>query len=123
MELIVEDCVSDGNPVMESHPRQCKTQDGKNFVERISKIPEWFKTIAKWWSLQQISDSDFAANLEYLIKYDIIVVPQNITSEDSQQGLLSGYQEDAGLWSKGLLSDDEFFKNIKWMINNEFIKI
>jgi len=40
MELIVEDCVSDGNPVMESHPRQCKTQDGKNFVERISKIPE-----------------------------------------------------------------------------------
>ena len=119
-----EDCVSDGNPVMESYPRQCRTQDDKHFVEKISKIPEWFKTIAKWWSLQQIFDVDFAANLEYLIKHDIIVVPQNITSEeDSEQELPSEYRENVGLWSQGLLSDDEFFKSIQWMINNEFIKI
>ena len=31
-----EDCVSAGNPVMESHPRQCKTIDGKHFVEEIN---------------------------------------------------------------------------------------
>ena len=30
-----EDCVSAGNPVMESHPRQCRTTDGKHFVEKI----------------------------------------------------------------------------------------
>ena len=30
-----EDCVDAGNPVMESHPRQCRTQDGQNFVEII----------------------------------------------------------------------------------------
>lgn len=28
-----EECVSAGNPVMESHPRQCRTVDGKHFVE------------------------------------------------------------------------------------------
>ena len=31
-----EDCVSAGNPVMESHPRQCRTADGKHFVEKIT---------------------------------------------------------------------------------------
>jgi len=30
-----EECVSAGNPVMESHPRQCRTVDGGHFVEKI----------------------------------------------------------------------------------------
>ena len=30
-----EECVAAGNPVMESYPRQCRTDDGKNFVEVI----------------------------------------------------------------------------------------
>jgi len=31
-----EECASAGNPVMESHPRQCRTVDGKHFVEKIN---------------------------------------------------------------------------------------
>lgn len=31
-----EDCVSAGNPVMESYPRQCRTNNGQNFVEEIN---------------------------------------------------------------------------------------
>ena len=30
-----EECIAAGNPAMESHPRQCKTVDGKHFVEEI----------------------------------------------------------------------------------------
>ncbi|MCF7844572.1 MAG: GerMN domain-containing protein [Kiritimatiellales bacterium] len=30
-----DDCVAAGNPVMESYPRQCKTEDGKLFVQDI----------------------------------------------------------------------------------------
>jgi hypothetical protein len=30
-----EECVAQGNPVMESYPRQCRTPDGKTFVEDI----------------------------------------------------------------------------------------
>ncbi len=29
------ECVAAGNPVMESYPRQCRTADGKHFVEEI----------------------------------------------------------------------------------------
>ncbi len=31
-----EQCVAAGNPVMESYPRQCRTSDGKHFVEEIN---------------------------------------------------------------------------------------
>ncbi len=30
-----EECIAAGNPVMESYPRQCRTADGKHFVEII----------------------------------------------------------------------------------------
>ena len=30
-----EECIAAGNPAMESHPRQCRTSDGKHFVESI----------------------------------------------------------------------------------------
>ncbi len=33
-----EDCVDAGNPVMESYPRQCRTQDGTHFIEIIDDI-------------------------------------------------------------------------------------
>jgi len=31
-----EECAAAGNPVMESYPRQCRTPDGKHFVEEIN---------------------------------------------------------------------------------------
>lgn len=34
-----EDCAAAGNPVMESHPRQCRTPDGRNFVEDLPSVP------------------------------------------------------------------------------------
>ena len=30
-----EQCITAGNPALESHPRQCITVDGKHFVEQI----------------------------------------------------------------------------------------
>jgi len=119
-----ENCVSAGNPITESYPRQCRTQDGKNFVEQTSKIPDWVRKNVKWWSLTQISDDEFALGLEYLIKHRIITMPNGILSEeDFEQNLPSWLRKNAELWSQKLLSDDEFVKNIQWMINNGFIKI
>ena len=119
-----EECIAAGNPAMESYPRQCRTEDDKHFVEVISKIPEWVRNTAKWWSLTQISDDEYSTGLQYLINHDIIRVPIGITSEgDSEQKLPSWLRKDAGWWSQGLLSDDEYFKSIQWMINNGFIKL
>ena len=119
-----DDCISAGNPIMESYPRQCRTEDGKYFVEQITKIPDWVRKNAKWWSLTQISDKDFVVGLEYLVKQKIITIPKDtVSNEDSQSNLPSWLRKNAGWWSQGLLSDDEFVKSIQWMINNGFIRI
>ena len=33
-----EECAAAGNPVMESYPRQCRTEDGKHFVEEVDVL-------------------------------------------------------------------------------------
>lgn len=35
-----EECVAQGNPVMESYPRQCRTESGKHFSEDIGNANE-----------------------------------------------------------------------------------
>ncbi len=35
-----EECVAEGNPVMESYPRQCRSQNGELFVEQIEMDTE-----------------------------------------------------------------------------------
>lgn len=35
-----EECVAAGNPVMESYPRQCRSEDGELFVENIGNVLE-----------------------------------------------------------------------------------
>ncbi|NQU77810.1 hypothetical protein HQ544_03880 [Candidatus Falkowbacteria bacterium] len=35
-----EECISAGNPAMESYPRQCMTEDGQSFTEEIEPLPE-----------------------------------------------------------------------------------
>jgi len=87
-------------------------------------IPDWVRNNAQWWSLTQISDQDFAKGLEYLIKEDIIIVPEGTASEgQAEPQIPSWLRKNAGWWSQGLLSDDEFLNSIQWMINNGFIKI
>ena len=35
-----KECVNAGHPVMESYPRQCRTEDGKFFVEKLESEPK-----------------------------------------------------------------------------------
>lgn len=71
-----EDCVNDGNPVMESYPRQCKTIDGKIFVEEVKiserKIPEWVRNIFVWYAQDQVSEEELLNAIKFLVQQDII---------------------------------------------------
>ena len=95
-----------------------------NEMQQITSIPEWVKNNAKWWSLTQISDQDFAKGIEYLVQQGIIQVPENQSTEGaSESELPSWLRKNAGWWSQGLLADEEFFKSIQWLINNGFITV
>ncbi|MFA5935469.1 MAG: hypothetical protein WC787_01265 [Patescibacteria group bacterium] len=34
-----EECAAQGNPIMESYPRQCRSKEGKLFVEDVKVVP------------------------------------------------------------------------------------
>jgi Tfp pilus assembly protein PilF len=104
------------NKVIQKYPYTATEKP--NEIQQNPAIPEWIKNNAKWWSLTQISDQDFAQGIEYLVQQGIIQVPENQSSEgDSESELPSWLRKNAGWWSQGLLSDDEFFKSIQWLIN------
>jgi hypothetical protein len=89
------------------------------------KIPDWIRKNAKWWSLTRISDKDFASGLEYLFQHEVIQIPDSVQAEHGayEKNLPGWLRQDAGWWSRRLLSDEEFAKSLKWMIVNGFIKI
>jgi hypothetical protein len=104
-----------------SLPSQKTEKSGYNTI----KIPDWFRKNAKWWSLTQISDNDFASGIEYLFKQKITQIPDTVPAEHGayEKNLPGWLRKDAGWWSQGLLSDEEFAKSLKWLILNGFIKI
>jgi hypothetical protein len=71
-----EDCVTAGNSVMESYPRQCKTVDGKTFVEEVEitkqKIPNWVRNIFVWYAQDQVSEDELLNAIKFLVQQDII---------------------------------------------------
>ena len=93
--------------------------------ESSLEIPKWVKANAKWWSPNQISDSDFVKGLEQLIKTDVITIPQNTNPEqaESETNIPGWLRKNAGWWSQGLLSDEEFAQSIQYLIVNGIIRI
>jgi len=47
-----------------------------------SLLPGWIKTIAGFWSSNQISDEEFVGALQYLVKEGILVIPEEQTQID-----------------------------------------
>jgi hypothetical protein len=71
-----KDCISAGNPIMESYPRQCRTANGQTFVEEIQiseqKIPQWVRNIFVWYAQDQVSEDELLNAIKFLVQQDII---------------------------------------------------
>ena len=92
--------------------------------ETLIVIPDWIKTNAKWWNEGQITDTDFAKGIEYLIQNEIMRVPTvEVAVEEMAQSIPDWAKSNAGWWADGLLSDQEFVNGIQWLIENGIIRI
>jgi glucose/arabinose dehydrogenase len=71
-----KDCISAGNPIMESYPRQCRTANGQTFVEEIQiseqKIPQWVRNIFLWYAQDQVSEDELLNAIKFLVQQNII---------------------------------------------------
>ena len=106
---------------IEENPLLEKLND--DFIS-TSDIPTWIKNNAGWWAEGQIDDNAFVQGIQFLVKEDVIQIPDTVqsTTETSQE-IPAWIKNNADWWSQGLISDDDFLKGIEFMVKNGIIKI
>lgn len=93
--------------------------------ENISPIPDWVRSNARWYSDGMINDSDFTEGIEYMIKHDIMKIP-NLTKQTqgaSENKVPDWVKTNAGWWSDGAISDDDFIRGIQYLVEKGIILV
>jgi len=92
---------------------------------QVSKhlVAEWIKNNASQWASDQISDSEFISGIGHLIKEKIIVIPDSVLSETTDQNIPFWIKNTAKWWSQDIVSDDEFVATLEFLIKNGIIRI
>lgn len=93
-----------------------------NQNDKIS-IPEWIKNNALWWSQEQIDDSTFIQGIEYLIKNQIIVIPQTQQEPLESQEIPSWIKNNAAWWADGQIDDETFVQGLEFLIQKGVIRV
>lgn len=114
-----EQCVAAGNPIMESYPRQCRTEQGDNFVENIIFIPQGVRDSALMWSHDSINNDSFRSVLDGLVKDGTLYAPQTSTYKEIPEWI----KNNARWWATGQISDETFVDGIQYLINKGIITI
>jgi len=94
-------------------------------VQKASRVPEWIKNNAKWWSEGQIGDSDFVSGIQHLMKEKIINIPDlpKQASETAQEQVPDWIRNNAGWWADGLITEDDFVTGIQYLVERGIIKV
>jgi len=94
--------------------------------ERSLVIPEWIKNNADWWSNNQINATDFVLGIQYMIKEEIIKIPQLPESEPESgvdQNIPDWVKNNAGWWAQDLISDGDFVNGIEYLVKKGIILV
>ncbi len=98
-----------------------------NKIEEESKnqIPDWIRNNAKWWKEGSIDDTTFVQGVQFLIKEDILVIPQEYRNTEGEHltQIPNWVKTNAGWWSEGAISDEEFLKSIQFLIESGIIVV
>ena len=88
-------------------------------------VPQWIKNNAGWWADKQLSDTDFSKDIEYLIKTNVIEIPDTLPVDTniSETYIPEWVRNNADWWSESLLSDYEFAKGMQYLITHGIIII
>jgi len=87
-------------------------------------VPSWIKNNAGWWAQGAIDDKDFVEGIQYMMKEDIIDIPElPMAGRASDQPIPSWIKNNAGWWADGLTSEDDFIGGIKWLVEQGIIRV
>ena len=85
-------------------------------------IPSWVRSSVGWWSDGTIDDETFLQGIGFLIKNDIIQVPQTQQVKASQE-IPSWIRSSAGWWSDGTIDDETFVSSLQFLIERGIIPV
>jgi tetratricopeptide (TPR) repeat protein len=109
---------------LKKYPYTSTEKPTNTMKQSIGKIPNWVKQTTNWWALTSISDEKFTEGIQYLIKKEIIMIPENKKFENTNElKMISLIRNNLSLWSQNETSNDEFYRNTNWLIDNNFIKV
>ena len=86
-----------------------------------SLIPSWIKTIAVFWSTDQIQDIRFINAIKWLTQEGIILLDNTNQGFSSDPNIPSWVKNTAGWWSQGLVDDTTFENSLAYLINEGII--
>ena len=112
--------------IQTSESKTTQTLENHPFALTINQesVPSWIRDNAKWWADGTIGDNDFTSGIEFMIKENIISIPDlpEQTSETAE-GIPNWVRNNAGWWADGLISDDDFVSAIKYLVIQGIIKV
>ena len=86
-------------------------------------VPEWVKNTAKWWTENQISETEFIQAIEFLARQEIINIPPTEQTGDTAQSVPNWIKNTAEWWSDDLITEVEFVSAIQWLAKKGIIVI
>ena len=88
-------------------------------------IAGWIKNNAKWFADGSIGQSDFTKGIEYMIKNDIMKIPNlpPSASDVAETKVPDWIKNNAKWWSEGQITDDDFVKGIQYLVEKGIIRV
>jgi len=110
----------DGNPIQIASGQSVPTTTVP--LKQII-VPSWIKTNAGWWADGQINDDSFVKGIKYLIKEDIMRIPETKAGTGTSQEIPPWIKQNAEWWSQGQITDESFVNGVQWLIENGVMRI
>ena len=86
-------------------------------------IPDWIRNNALWWSQEQIDDKTFVQGVEYMIKNDIIIIPDIEQGNSESQEIPPWIRNNALWWSQEQIDDKTFVQGLEYLIKQGIIVV
>ena len=88
------------------------------------EIPNWIRNNAEWWASGQIDDDSFVQGIQYLIKEDILKIPQTTQGSNSGSNTIPDWiKYNAEWWANGKIDDTSFINAMQFLIKEGIVRM
>ncbi|ABK76699.1 signal peptide protein [Cenarchaeum symbiosum A] len=88
-----------------------------------AEVPDWVKSSAGWWAAGEITDTDFAESIGFLIEEGIMQVAATGTAGQADSEIPDWVRNNAGWWASGDITENDFIGGIEYLVDTGVIHV